>query len=280
MRTAFWLAVAFVSAAIAWCLHHTAFFSEHAVLSAIIAVLTATASSVLVVGLAVNRRHLAPPVVVVANRGENSVREARQSDIDFCAAVHAQSLSHGFFVSLGPTFLRAYYESFLTSPYSVAHVVSVGGHDVGMIVGLLSPREHVRWTMRKRGPILAVLGAGAMVTRPLLSFRFIKTRIGNYLRSWRNNRDRDTAAETGPSVAVLSHVAVVPGARGSGVGLSLVTAFLNDARNANIGLAVLTTLEGDRGARSFYLRNGWTETDTRRTVDGQVTHAMSFPLKA
>jgi ribosomal protein S18 acetylase RimI-like enzyme len=67
---------------------------------------------------------------------------------------------------------------------------------------------------------------------------------------------------------VLSHVAVLPGGQGTGVGSLLVSAFLTAAGEAGADRVVLMTMAGERGAASFYHRLGWTETGTRGSFDG------------
>lgn len=62
-----------------------------------------------------------PPDVVVAAPGSASLRPAQHADLDFCAALHARTLGHGFLVALGPRFLRSYNASFLDCPHAVAH---------------------------------------------------------------------------------------------------------------------------------------------------------------
>ncbi len=277
-RAAFWSSVALLSAALAWGLHHTPFFAEHEIVSALIAVLMASTAAVLIVGIAANRRHISPPTVIVAGAADVLVREASEEDIEFCASLHAQALVHGFFVSLGPTFLRAYYESFLASPYARAHIATLKGHRTGMLVGLLRPRAHLRWLLRHRGPILAALGIGAMLTRPLLTLRFLRTRLRRYRRTWRRHRGAKGEAEAGGGEAVLSHVAVLDGARGAGIGAALVRVFLDDATGDGRRRVVLTTLADERGAREFYLANGWVEGCRRKSIDDQETVVMAFGL--
>lgn len=278
-RVAFWAGVAVLSAALAWTLHHTPFFSEHEVVTAVIAVLTASAAAVFTVTFAANRRHAEPPLVLVADGTDLAVRGGERGDVAFCASLHAQALGHGFFVRLGPTFLRAYYETFLASPHARFCVATVKGHRAGMLVGLVSPREHLRWLLRRRGIPMALLGAGAMLTRPRSTLRFLRTRLQRYRRTWRRHRSAVEEGGEGSPEAVLSHVAVLPGARGAGIGQRLVETFLGEAERAGCERVVLTTLEGESGAREFYLAHGWTEIGRRPTADGRESFAMRFDLE-
>src|SRR5215212_8393258 len=57
--------------------------------------------------------------------------------------------------------------------------------------------------------------------------------------------------------AVLSHVAVIPGGRGAGIGTALVDAFLDRLRERSVEQALLVTASGLSGAGAFYRRHGW-----------------------
>ena len=278
-KLAFWLSVGALSAAVSFGLHHLPYFAEHELIGSIVAVVIASSTAVLAVGLAANRRHAHPPVVVVAGPEQQQVSPAVPEDIEFCASLHALALSHGFFVSLGPLFMRAYYETFLSSPHAVALVAKVKGHPVGMVVGVTDPAAHARWAVRRRGLVLAGIGAGAMLTRPVPTARFIRTRLCAYRRAWRDNRAAgETDEQPTTRRAVLTHIAVLPGARGAGIGDKLAHQFLDEARGAGCGQAALTTLTGERGARDFYLTRGWREEGTRIGADSQASLYMALEL--
>lgn len=67
--------------------------------------------------------------------------------------------------------------------------------------------------------------------------------------------------------AVLSHVAVVPSARGAGIGGMLVDAFVSAARSAGAESVILTTQSGAAGAGAFYSKQGWRPAGSRSTLD-------------
>lgn len=223
--------------------------------------------------------HLRPrrlPVVTL-EPGTARVRPIEPSDLDLCAALHAETLPHGFFAGLGRRFLRAYLATFLASPHAVALLVKAGETPVGMIVGILRPGAHTRWVVRHRGVRLALLAGLALATRPRLAVRFARTRISRYRRAW-SARKTESPAEPAGRPAVLSHVAVAPAARGAGLGAQLVDAFVDAARAAGCGRVVLVTLAGDGGAAGFYLRQGWIESGLRRDFDGEPMIELTLPL--
>lgn len=185
--------------------------------------------------------------------------------------MHASALPHGFFVSLGPRFLRRYYRSFTDSPHAVALVACVDGHPVGFLVGPVRARAHRRWVLRNRGLGLALSGVAALSVRPGLAAQFARTRFARYLKALGRRTDAEVPACDAPDgdVAVLSHVAVLPGARHTGSGSALVTSFERAAREAGAPVAHLATLEGRDGAGAFYERLGWSPGPIHPTPEGR-----------
>jgi ribosomal protein S18 acetylase RimI-like enzyme len=266
-----WFAVALGAAALGYLVHHLPPLREHAAETVAVALLAAGAAAWGLGTLLAGARRVDLPLVLVPSPGGAQTRPLAREDLDFCAVLHAEALAHGFFGQLGPRFLRAYYATFLDSPHAIAFAATVAGQPVGALVGILRPRAHARWVLRRRGPALALLGVGGMVLRPRAAFRFLRTRIARYARMWR--RHRGAAAPTGPSPggepAVLSHVTVAPGARGVGVGRLLVRTFEHEAQRAGAERAFLTTLEGPEGAGGFYAELGWVRCATHTTPDGR-----------
>lgn len=212
-----------------------------------------------------------PAQLVGVPLGPLGLRPLDRRDLAFSAALHAHALPHGFFADLGPRFLRGYHATFLDSPHAVALAAMLGGHPVGTLVGILDPAHHTRWVLRRRGMDLALRGALALAVRPRVALRFLRTRVRRYAHAWLRHRHRPAkrpAAADSRLPAVLSHVAVVPSARGTGAGAALVRAFEEAARRSGATRAILTTLEGPDGAGPFYARLGWERTTTRRTHDG------------
>lgn len=109
--------------------------------------------------------------------------------------------------------------------------------------------------VRHRGLRLAMGTLGALLTRPRPALRFVRTRVARYARSWWRHRGGapvpDSIAGERP-IAVLSHIAVLTGARGAGVGRRLVEAFVDTARRSGAERVTLVTLDEDDGAGAFY----------------------------
>ena len=187
----------------------------------------------------------------------------------FAARLHADALPHGFFASLGERYLRAYYLSFLSSPHACALMADLDGVPLGFVVGSLDPEAHRSFTIRRHGTRLALQGARAFVRHPRLGVDFLSTRLGRYtkgiMRTFRP-RPRRPPGEPHPRargrLGVLNHIAVVPEARGEGVGEALVEAFVQRARSAGVRRLQLLTLADGHGATSFYDRLGWRRLET------------------
>ena len=255
-----------LAAGLGYAVHHVGPLRGHAALSVAFGVALAVAAAVVPTVLALRRNTL--PQVVVARPGDGSVRTARRGDERFTAALHREALEHGFFADLGPAFLRAYHRTFIDSPHAVGYLASVGDTPVGFLTGVLGPRAHARWVLSHRGVALATVGAASIALRPLVALRFLRTRMGRYVRGWRRHR---AVAAPGPVAgvpAVLSHVAVLPGARGAGSGRELVDAFVHACRAAGADRVILLSLEGSAGAGAFYERLGWRRGSVTTTPDG------------
>lgn len=197
--------------------------------------------------------------------GATAVRLLEAEDIAFAAKLHAQALPQGFFVLLGPRFLRAYYRGFRASPYAIALVAERDGERIGVLVGTLDSAAHHRYVVRRHGWRLAVLGAAGLVLQPRAGQRFLRTRALRYARSiaraWRPGSGGSAGAKPGARLrgplGVLSHVAVATKARGTGAGTALLESFVVAARRAGTARVELVTLAGSEGAASFYERLSW-----------------------
>ena len=268
------VAIAVLAATLGYVLHHLPPLREHAVEGVVLGLAAAAATAIALGRLVRERVTYELPAVLVARPGGPDVRSLTSADLDFCAALHAQALPHGFFAELGGRFLRAYYATFLDSPHAVAFGATVSRQPVGYLVGMTDPRAHTRWVLRRRGAKLAFFGAVGVARNPRAGYRFLRTRLARYARAWRRHRgsangNANEQRGVGRVPAVLTHVAVLEGARGLAAGRRLVDAFLDAARERGASSALLTTLAGPGGAGGFYARAGWMLSTTRTSPDGE-----------
>ena len=258
---------AIVAAAVGYTIHHLGPLQDHAVEQVVIVLAVAMLLAAVPATVATSRVPL--PQVLVAAPGRHHVRAAGKDDLRFSAALHTDSLPHGFFTQLGSRFLRAYHRTFIDSPHAVGYVATVSDVPVGMLWGVLRPGAHARWVLRHRGVRLAVVGLWRLALRPRMGFRFLQRRAGRYISGWKRNRRHDSAQPAAePESAVLSHIAVLPGARRTGSGRLLVEAFIETCRAQDVPRVMLVTLDSPQGAGAFYAELGWRSAGVRVTPDG------------
>lgn len=273
--------MATMAGALVFVLHHLPQLGGHAIVT-LAAVLGMAVAVPALVGGRFATRQPRQPIVVVSDSDASTVKRLVHEDLDFCGELHAEALGHGFFVSLGPGFMREYHRSYFDSPHALALRCSLAEHPVGFLVGVLHPQVHARWVLRHRGVGLALRGAGALALRPGVAVSFLRRRLHRYATVWRRHRGQP-ASEPGRSPlssepAVLSHVAVVPGARGTGVGRKLVRSFEATANASGADWATLSTLAGSQGAGDFYSELGWSRRAFRRMPSGDLTEEWTREL--
>ncbi|MBA2636989.1 MAG: GNAT family N-acetyltransferase [Solirubrobacterales bacterium] len=214
------------------------------------------------------------------------LRALSTRDLGFSVRLHGRALPTGLFPRLGTAFLRAYHQSFAASPHGVAVVVERDGVPIGFLLGATRNREHLRWTLRRRGLLLAPLGALGLLRRPVLASSFIRVRLGRYVRGVVKltrppSSNRSAGGRSLPvslDVAGLAHIAIDPEARGHGAGGMLVTAFVEAVRDAGVGSAHLVTQSGGDGAGVFYERLGWRYVRGRVGLDGDAVSEYQLDL--
>lgn len=207
------------------------------------------------------------------------VRAMATADIRWAADLHRAALPHGLFPSLGPRFLRQYLATYVDSPAAVALVAERNGALAGFLVGTLDHGHHRAHVMGTHLRPIAVRGALALLVRPTVAWRFVRTRLVRYVAAIRRPRvhgPREQGRDR--AVAVLAHVAVTPASRGTGVGAELVRAFLDAARAAGASRCELVTRADDDGAFGFYRRLGWDHIGESRDRDGGLWTRLGLDL--
>lgn len=197
-----------------------------------------------------------------------------RADLRFAARLHERSLRAGLFPLLGVRFLRAYYATFVDSPYGVALVARRGGAPIGVLAGTSDDRRHYQWVLRRRWMRLAPLALLGLVRRPPLLVRFVRHRAGRYVRGAARLARTPSAPAGGaapppaPS-ASLTHLAVAEESRGGGVGAALASAYADRAFAAGATRLTVATA-GEDGAGAFYRRCGWQVVSQRTDLDGHT----------
>ena len=217
-------------------------------------------------------------------QAEISIRPAHEADLPRMVELHIARLPHGFFVRLGPRYLRAYHRTFIGHDSAVALVAESDQTVVGFLVGAVDVHAHRGYVIREHGRRLALAGASGMLVRPPVMFDFLRTRVVRYARSLtRALRRRPAGAGSSsslsrPGTAVLTHVAVDAASGGRGIGRKLVNTFVDEVRARGAARIELVTLTGSAGAADFYRRLGWQESGTS-SAGGSSFHRFLLDLR-
>ncbi|MDT9592669.1 GNAT family N-acetyltransferase [Nocardioides zeae] len=207
-------------------------------------------------------------------------------DLDVVVRLHRRAFPDNVVGRFGGALLERYYRSFVTSPEAVATVATDDeGAPVGYLVGVLATDHHRRWVREHHLRALLAAALPALLQHPVLAAGLLRRRLVVRLRALagrlRPRAAGGTVVEVAPTVdgssvarvrpgpvAVLSHVAVEPGARGGGAGSSLIDHFEQVAERRGAARMCLATAE-DGGAGALYERRGWRLQARRRTFDGR-----------
>ena len=195
------------------------------------------------------------------------LRPMGEHDLPFVVREHRRYFPTGFFARLGPRFLTAYYRTFLTDPEARCVLAEADGEPLGYVVGLTDPAAHRDHVVRRHGPELVLRAAAAMLVRPWLAVRFLRTRSGLYARKLLLPRRSPDGRVPAGQTAVLTQVCVTPEARSCGLGSRLIDRFDLEAAAAGCAELLLVTASDD-GAGPYYRKRGWDACDERCTPDG------------
>jgi ribosomal protein S18 acetylase RimI-like enzyme len=194
------------------------------------------------------------------------LRAACFDDVDTIVGVHLSAFPDFFLSRLGFRFLRQLYRVFVTDPDGICLIAEYGsaterGSIVGFVAGSSAPAALFRRALRSRGLLFAWSAAGALLRDPVTVARRLLAAI-----SYRGEQPAML-----PSAALLSSLAVAPGARLGGVGRALVNGFCGAARSRHSPCVYLTTDRNDNDAvNSFYRTLDFTVLTTTTRRDGRV----------
>ncbi|WP_264670476.1 GNAT family N-acetyltransferase [Arthrobacter sp. VKM Ac-2550] len=221
------------------------------------------------------------------------IRPATGDDLALTASLQCAFLPHGLFPRLGEKFVRRWHATYLNAPHGTALMAELVAPDgnrqpVGFLVGATDQVRHVDDVLGRHRVRLGTAGAGALALRPRLAAHFLRTRARAYLRRLlKRPQQRVPAGAVPPSApasgaptrtAVITAVAVIPEARGSGAGKELVTHFLTQARAKGAVRAELAVIAGTGSADGFYARLGWSVVEEHLSRDGSLTRTYRYEL--
>jgi GNAT superfamily N-acetyltransferase len=209
-----------------------------------------------------------------------AIRDALVSDLPATSRLHVGELEVGLFPQLGRRFVARWHRTYQQSPHAVAlSVVRTyprgREHIVGFLIGATDRDSFLQELITRHRNALLLHGALALLLRPRVLGRFLRTRLRPYLRRLRSAARRSDAVGADPATprertrtADLAAIVIAPSLRHTGVGSALVQEFLRRCAAAGAATAELLTVSGPSGASGFYSRVGWTLTETCVSRDG------------
>jgi ribosomal protein S18 acetylase RimI-like enzyme len=186
------------------------------------------------------------------------LRRMIREDITSVVRVHRESFPGFFLSSLGPGFLRLFYQAVMNDDDGIAIVAARQDAVVGFACGSRAPQDFYRRLLKRQWWKFGWAAMRSLVRRPSMVRRFIGG-VGKRIVP------TDSAA-----VAELMSLATLPHVQGQGIGRDLVIRFLSDARRAGATHVTLTTDSlGNERVNSFYRRLGFTLVDSFETNTGR-----------
>ncbi len=169
-------------------------------------------------------------------------------DNTILAEIHLKAFD-GFFLSgLGYRFLRNYYRAVLKTEGSVAvGAINECGEVVGFAIGSKKAKGYNRRLLLENWDLFAVQTVHLLFTRPRAILRLLK------------NMEKQAFAGDDGQYAELLSIAVLPSAKGLGVGKGLLQCFEETALRHGCRKVSLTTDYHDNDSVvAFYRKNGYT----------------------
>jgi ribosomal protein S18 acetylase RimI-like enzyme len=160
------------------------------------------------------------------------------------AAIHAEGQENTFLTSLGGAFLRALYAEMASSPHCFGFIALDGNEVIGVVTGTVDSGAVFKDLMLRQGARLALLVAAAMLRRPSLVPKVLRTAM----------YPAQTKGE--PGEAELFFIGTRRDRRGEGAGRALFGALAAEMRRRGMTTMGLTVDEANHVAKRFYQRNG------------------------
>jgi len=175
------------------------------------------------------------------------IRTANTKDSTTLAEIHIQAFRDFFLTELGLSFLKTYYRSVVCNEVSIALcAVENDGEIVGFATGALCSRGYNR---------RVILGNKWPFFYQTLVLIF--TRFNGLIRIVKNFRKANNSLDNGEYAELLS-IAVLPKAKGSGVGKLLLEGFVAEVRkNGGKKVTLTTDYYNNDSVIEFYIRNGF-----------------------
>jgi ribosomal protein S18 acetylase RimI-like enzyme len=175
------------------------------------------------------------------------IRTITAKDIDRIVEIHTEAFSGFFLTSLGPSFLRQYYKSFIGNKECLSLCADDPKLDVvGFCVGTTESTGFHKRLIIKNLPGFIVQFFLIIVKRPRSILRLI------------SNLEKHSDEQIDGTVAELLSIGVSLSVKGTGVGNLLIKNFEEELKRRNASQVALTTdfYDNDK-VINFYLNSGY-----------------------
>jgi ribosomal protein S18 acetylase RimI-like enzyme len=195
-----------------------------------------------------------------------AIHRMQQSHLATVAAVHRDAFPSFFTTSLGPSFLKTFYSSFLTHDSAIALVGYEGAEVGGFVVGTVDHQQFHKYMRSNRTVALAAATLRAAVRRPRI--------VPRLLRHYRTPQTQIPDV-TG---ATLISIAVRPQLQTKGLGQLLLAEFARQVATRGFRNFRLTTdCQHNHRVNRFYLKAGLVVERTFSTAEGRLMNIYKWP---
>ena len=179
-----------------------------------------------------------------------NVSPATEKEITDIVAVHLTAFPDFFMTLLGERFLSRFYGAVLRDSSTLSFVGYMNGGVAGFVVGTVQPQQFFLRLLLQQGVGFCFDALGALLRRPW----FVGRRLLRGL-TYRGEAPQQMHSNS----ALVSSIAVLPSASGTGLATALLNAFCEAAgRRGSSSVYLLTDRDDNPGANRFYLKAGFT----------------------
>ena len=194
------------------------------------------------------------------------------------AALHEDCFEGYYLTRFGPSFLKAMYGWYVSSPEAVAHVaLDPGGGVVGFVAGTTDGSSYHRSLFRHRGRVLLAALLRLLISHPLRTLGLVWERKDMVPRALSGLLSTSPENSNAPPAATASLVSigVSPSQRRKGIARRLSQVFLADAGERGCARVSLSVREGNVAARRFYESLRWEQT-SRSPTEYHGSHSITY----
>lgn len=218
--------------------------------------------------------------------GDVKIAKLELNDVSQAAKLHCQIFTEEFLSRAGPFFMRQYYRAWLLSHYQLSFVAKDSDKNIlGVLLANYNPSMHYSDILKKSGMRIVFALVVSVFLRPKFGWEVVSKRLKYYVlgvlkRIKKKNQDTSKSDVSSDIVAELTHLFVVPEARGKSIGSKLVKEFETKAQEVKVKTVELVTPIGSQ-AIDFYERLNYKKDGiiTSRANERFVKFIKDLPIK-